>query len=82
MPWEKDQRFRSPTQVKQAMARAMNDTLTGKSSKHYGVLASLGNTWLAAHKLEYELGEWKKLKEEIDELKSRLDDDHARRWKR
>ena len=51
--------------MKQVCARGMNDVLQGKAEKNYGLLSSLGNTWLAAHKLSWEI-------ETMSDLEKRL----------
>jgi len=47
----------------------MNDILAGRGNKQYGILSSLGNTWLSAYRLELEIKEIKQLQKDVEELK-------------
>lgn len=50
-------------------SRGMNDILAGRGNKQYGILSSLGNTWLSAYRLELEIKEIKQLQKDVEELK-------------
>jgi len=78
MPKKQPIKFKSPASIRNATSRAMNDILDGdKPCKHYGVLASLANTWLSAKKLELEMNDWKDLQKKVDELIERSE---RERW--
>lgn len=59
----------SPEDLQSSIVTMLNKILMSDVPlSHAGRFASLANCWLNAKRLELEAGEWKQLKERVDEL--------------
>lgn len=73
--------IRSPDDIQRALARRINRILSDQGEDHHGgQLAALCNSWINAHRLKLEAGEWKKLQEQVDALGEQLKDDKYGRY--
>lgn len=69
-------KIKTPDDLERALVRMLNQILSNQFPlEHAGRFASLANTWLSAKRLELEMGEWKQLKERVDELEEQCKND-------
>ena len=62
-------KIKGPEDLERALVRMLNQILSNEFPlEHAGRFASLANSWISAKRLELEAGEWKLLKERVDDL--------------
>lgn len=71
--------IRKPEDVQRIARRVINDIFQeGSQIEQAGKVNQLLITWLNAHRLKLEIGEWKQLQEDINRLKEEVD--RGRKW--
>lgn len=76
-------KLKEPADVRSLIKSWLRDVAeTGKLpfQKDGGVIVQMLNTWLKSYELEVELGEMKKLKEDVARLTEQFNDDRQRRY--
>jgi hypothetical protein len=77
--------LQEPSDVRRLIKNWLRDVAeTGKLpfQKDGGVIVQMLNVWLKSYELEHELGEWQKLKEQVDRLEEQTKQDNNGRYYR
>lgn len=78
-------KLQEPSDVRRLIKNWLRDVAeTGKLpfQKDGGVIVQMLNVWLKSYELEHELGEWQKLKEQVDRLEEQTKQDNNGRYYR
>lgn len=75
--------IKDPEDLQRALVRMLNKILASDDPlQHAGRFASLANSWVNSKRLELESGEWKDLKEKVEEMSEKMKEDGYGRYYR